>query len=209
VTAGRSPTRCSGGRSESTSSSTPPRRAERASSTVATTTSRTTAPRSTTGSWKPDCPAVPEARDRRAEGGAAGTDQGRHPGVPPDEGRRAKKALEEANALFPFVFSRAWMETRQDKGRFAVARALPPRPALSGARPCIRRARGDRPSTAPVRPSVGEAFRVISLIRSLGARHEIERVMAGSSATCRAAPAARGRHPAPTPCKLMARAARV
>jgi hypothetical protein len=33
----------------------------------------------------------------------------------------ARRALEEANALFPFVFSRAWMELKQEKGRSGAA----------------------------------------------------------------------------------------
>ena len=32
------------------------------------------------------------------------------------KGEEAKKALEEANALFPFVFSRAWMELQAGEG---------------------------------------------------------------------------------------------
>ena len=37
------------------------------------------------------------------------------------KGEEAKKALEEANALFPFVFSRAWMELKQDKSRSSAS----------------------------------------------------------------------------------------
>jgi hypothetical protein len=51
----------------------------------------------------------------------------------------AKKALEEANAFFPFVFSRAWMELKQEKGRGAAPaepvgepKALDPSPAATG-----------------------------------------------------------------------------
>lgn len=42
----------------------------------------------------------------------------------------AKKAFEEANTLFPFVFSRAWMELKREKGRPAEPgpAAAPPEP---------------------------------------------------------------------------------
>jgi hypothetical protein len=39
---------------------------------------------------------------------------------------RARKVLEEANALFPFVFSRAWMELKQEKGRAPAPSGEPP-----------------------------------------------------------------------------------
>lgn len=39
------------------------------------------------------------------------------------KGEDAKKALEEANALFPFVFSRAWMELKQEKPRSSAPMA--------------------------------------------------------------------------------------
>ena len=44
-----------------------------------------------------------------------------------------KKAFEEANALFPFVFSRAWMELKRDKGR-------PPEPEPTAPEPVVAEA---------------------------------------------------------------------
>ena len=44
-----------------------------------------------------------------------------------------KKAFEEANALFPFVFSRAWMELKRDKGRAAEPEPAAPEPVVAEA----------------------------------------------------------------------------
>ena len=41
----------------------------------------------------------------------------------------AKKAFAEANALYPFVFSRAWSELRQDRSRATRASAQPQEPS--------------------------------------------------------------------------------
>jgi len=53
----------------------------------------------------------------------------------------AKKEFEEANALYPFLFSRAWLELKQERGRAAgtvpvpVAAVPPPPPAEAEAQP--------------------------------------------------------------------------
>jgi hypothetical protein len=97
------------------------------------------------------------------------------------KGDEAKKALEEANALFPFVFSRAWMELKQEKGRGTAA------PSSAGPRPVPTpsptgeavRAPGAAPEATPetAEPAAGAEI-VYPLDPVLRERvMEIERVM--------------------------------
>jgi hypothetical protein len=89
------------------------------------------------------------------------------------KGEEAKKALEEANALFPFVFSRAWMELRQEKeGRAASAAASAAAAAAAPAADAEGEASAAAPAEIvyPLDPALRD--RVIEIERVMG---ELER----------------------------------
>jgi hypothetical protein len=107
------------------------------------------------------------------------------------KGEEAKKALEEANALFPFVFSRAWMELKQDKSRSSGVAARereapppPPAPVADAEEPTATEV------VYPLDPALRE--RVLEIERMMDELHrDLERLREKGSAddilmqTCR------------------------
>src|SRR5262249_18726043 len=67
----------------------------------------------------------------------------------------AKREFEEVNALYPFVFSRAFLELRQERGRPAAAEAEPGAPSREE-----REAEGVYPLDTALREQVLECARV-------------------------------------------------
>jgi len=98
-----------------------------------------------------------------------------------------KRAFEEANALFPFVFSRAWMELKRDKGRPAAPEPAPVAPA-----PVVAEAEAAAGSEVvyPLDPLLRErVIEIERMVEELG--HDLDELRARGSAddillqTCR------------------------
>ena len=119
----------------STSSSTPTTASPTpGSSTAATTTSRTSAPTSTTRpsrggsrSWRRRAREVIEEKERKQVARIKGLIREYYL----TKTDKAKRAFEEANGLFPFLFSRAWSELKREKAAADRGPRRPPRPRRS------------------------------------------------------------------------------